>query len=73
MARASVVVMAMAWVAIVPSHARAAGFTVVDDSGRSVRFERPAERVITLAPGLTELLYAAGGGAALVGTTALSD
>ena len=73
MVRASVAVMAVAWAAIVPGHARAAAFTVADDSGRSVRFERPAERVITLAPGLTELLYAAGGGTALVGTTALSD
>ena len=66
-------VAAIALAAMLPTHARAVAFTAVDDSGRSVRFERPAERVVTLAPGLTELVYAAGGGATLAGTTALSD
>lgn len=73
MARGLAVSAAIAMSAMLPTHARAAAFTAIDDSGRSVRFERPAERVVTLAPGLTELVYAAGGGATLVGTTALSD
>ncbi len=35
--------------------------------------ERPPQRVVTLAPSLIELVFAAGGGASLVGTSALSD
>ena len=45
----------------------------IDDSGATVTLARPPSRVITLAPSLTELVFAAGGGAAIVGTTALSD
>lgn len=42
--------------------------TVTDDSGQTVRLARPATRVISLAPHATELLYAAGGEAAMVAT-----
>ena len=35
--------------------------------------ERPPRAIVTLAPSLTELVFAAGGGAALVGVSALSD
>jgi len=47
--------------------------SVVDDAGRTFFLERPPQRVVTLAPSLAELVFAAGGGAALVGTSALSD
>jgi len=46
---------------------------VVDDAGRSVVVERPPERVVTLAPSLAELVFAAGAGRSLVGVSELSD
>lgn len=45
----------------------------VDDAGRKVVLARPAQRVITLAPNLTEFVYAVGGGAAMVGTMDTSN
>jgi iron complex transport system substrate-binding protein len=47
--------------------------TFIDDAGRSVVLERPAQRIITLAPNLTELVYAVNGGEAMIATVALSD
>jgi len=46
---------------------------VVDDAGRSVVVYRPPERVVTLAPSLAELVFAAGAGRSLVGVSELSD
>ena len=46
---------------------------VVDDTGRSVRLARPAQRIVTLAPHLAELVFDAGAGARLVGVAAYSD
>jgi iron complex transport system substrate-binding protein len=44
-----------------------------DDAGSTITLAAPAQRVVTLAPHATELVYAAGGGAKLVGTVSYSD
>ena len=46
---------------------------VRDDTGQMVTLNAPARRVISLAPHVTELIYAAGGGARLVGVVSHSD
>ncbi|UEP27135.1 MULTISPECIES: cobalamin-binding protein [unclassified Burkholderia] len=50
-----------------------ADVTARDDAGNTVTLPAPAQRVISLAPHATELVYAAGGGAKLVGTVTYSD
>jgi iron complex transport system substrate-binding protein len=50
-----------------------AAVSVVDDSGKQVVLARPAQRVISMAPHVTELLFAAGGGARIVGAMNYSD
>ena len=44
-----------------------------DDYGNEVKLAAPASRIVSLAPHLTELLYAAGAGARLVGAVDYSD
>ena len=53
--------------------AHAAEFSVDDDSGATVTFAAPPQRVISLAPNLTELAYAAGMGPRMVAVTAYSN
>ncbi|HQR69001.1 MAG TPA: cobalamin-binding protein [Burkholderiaceae bacterium] len=50
-----------------------AAITAVDDEGATVTLPRPAVRVISLAPHLTEQLFAVGAGASIVGTTEHAD
>lgn len=53
--------------------APALAVTVRDDAGNSVTLARPAQRVIAMAPHITELLFAAGGGVRVVGAMNYSD
>ncbi|MDQ5941237.1 MAG: iron complex transport system substrate-binding protein [Pseudomonadota bacterium] len=53
-----------------PAHAEVA---VRDDVGNTVRLAQPAKRIISLAPHMTETLFAAGAGAQIVGTVDYSD
>ncbi|MBA5690031.1 cobalamin-binding protein [Rugamonas apoptosis] len=50
-----------------------AAITVRDDAGNAVTLARPAQRVIAMAPHITELLFAAGGGERVVGAMNFSD
>lgn len=59
-----------AW--LVASHAMA-GVSVRDDNGNTVVLPRPAQRIVALAPHITELVFAAGAGSHLVGTVSYSD
>lgn len=51
----------------------AAGLDVVDDTGAHISLSHPAQRIVSLAPGATEMLFAAGAGSRLVATVAYSD
>ena len=50
-----------------------ANIEVIDDAGYVVSLDKPAQRVITLSPGLTELVYAAGGSEKIIATVSYSD
>lgn len=47
--------------------------TVEDDSGETVTLAAPAQHIVSLAPHITELLYAAGAGERIVGVGSYSD
>jgi iron complex transport system substrate-binding protein len=70
--RTAPLVFAIALAALAPCVANAA-VTAIDDAGNTVNLSAPAQRVVSLAPHVTELLYAAGGGAKVVGVVAYSD
>ena len=65
----------MRWAVVFLSLVNAAGASVsaVDDGGNEVSLARPAQRIVSLAPHATEMLFAAGAGAAVVGVVAHSD
>ena len=52
---------------------RAQVISIQDDRGQRLRLDAPVQRIVSLAPHLTELLYAAGAGPAVVGTPAFTD
>lgn len=57
----------------VPAQGLAETISVRDDVGRNVQLERPARRIISLSPHITEMLFAIGAGEQLVGVAENSD
>lgn len=51
----------------------AVAIMVVDDIGRTVKLDQPAARIVSLAPHITENLFAAGIGRRVVGAVTYSD
>lgn len=58
---------------LLAASAHAGAIRVVDDSGQTLEFSRPPQRIISLTPHLTELLFAVGAGAQVVGADSASD
>lgn len=50
-----------------------AALTVVDDTGQRIVLAHHPDRIVSLAPGATEMLFAAGAGARLIATVEYSD
>ncbi len=55
------------------SFAAGAEISVLDDTGRPLKLTAPAHRIVSLAPHVTELLYATGAGHFIVGAVEYSD
>lgn len=52
---------------------QAAPIRLVDDAGQTIEFDRTPQRIISLTPHLTELLFAVGAGSQVVGVDSASD
>ena len=63
------------WCLLCAAHgvAAAAGVVATDDRGVTLHLRAPAIRIITLAPSITEMVFAAGAGAQLVAVPRYSD
>jgi iron complex transport system substrate-binding protein len=55
------------------AHGGAAAPQVVDDAGLAVRLSGPAARIVSLAPGITEMLFDIGAGAQVIAASEYSD
>ena len=59
--------------AVTLSSAAFSAVEILDEDGNLVRLEKPAKRIISLAPSLTEILFAIGAGQKIVGVIEYSD
>jgi len=58
---------------LIAASAQATTLRLHDDAGQTLEFSRPPQRIVSLAPHLTELLFAVGAGSQVVGVDAASD
>jgi len=58
---------------VAPTATMPAGITVTDGLGREIKLNGPAQRVVSLAPSNTEILFAVGAGSQVVGRDEFSD
>lgn len=59
--------------ASVPAFSQAPTFSVVDDAGRTVVLAGKPRRIVSIAPGATEMLFVAGAGDRVIATVEFSD
>src|SRR5262245_11149898 len=69
----SIALAALLAVLSVPAFAAAAGYSVVDDAGKKVSLPKAPQRIVSIAPGATEMLFAAGAGHRVIATVEFSD
>jgi iron complex transport system substrate-binding protein len=69
----ALIVVSVALATTLAAAAACAEVAVVDDAGARVTLAAPARRIVSLAPHATELLFAAGAGAQVVGVVAGSN
>lgn len=60
-------------VVIASAHAAASTYTVIDQAGRTVTVPSDPVRIISLAPNITEILFAVGAGGKIVGVSEFSN
>ena len=73
MAAMTRIILGAGLLALVATFGAHAAVTATDDAGNVVTLAKPAQRIVSLAPHATELLFAAGAGARVVGVVAHSD
>ncbi|MRR08635.1 cobalamin-binding protein [bacterium] len=63
----------IALVLLVGGYSASADIRIRDDAGQEIRLAAPARRIVSLAPHVTETLFAAGAGDRIVGTVEFSN